>query len=76
MRAMPLLRAFTEHPASVGESYVQHGAVAAGFGLRLIVAGCACLVHGLLPFLFTTTGSRAVARLHERMVEHRRRAAL
>jgi hypothetical protein len=73
---MRLLRLFTEHPASVGESYAQHGAFAAAFGLRLILAGCACLVHGALPFLFTTTGSRTVTRLHEQLVENRRRAAL
>lgn len=67
--------AFTDHPGSVGESYGQHMAVAFGFGGRLILAGLACLLHGLLPFLFVRTGSRAIACLHEEMVSHRRHAA-
>ena len=62
---------FTEHPASVGESYVEHMGVAFSFGARMIVAGLACLLHGIFPFLFTKTGSRAIAELHERMVSNR-----
>ena len=31
--------------------------------MTLIGAGLACLVHGLLPFLFVTTGSRIVRGL-------------
>jgi Family of unknown function (DUF6356) len=67
------LKPFTEHPASVGETYLEHLAMASGFGWRMVVAGCACFIHGLLPFLFTTTGSRAVTELHQRMVSQRRR---
>lgn len=66
---------FTDHPASVGESYTQHLAAASGFGIRMILAGLACLVHGLLPFLFMRTGSNAIRELHTRMVTHRRRDA-
>ena len=66
-------RLFTEHPASVGESYGEHLVQASSFGVRMIVAGLACLVHGLLPFLFVRTGSTAIAALHTRMVTHRRR---
>lgn len=64
---------FTEHPASVGESYLEHMGVAFSFGARMIGAGLACLAHGVFPFLFTRTGSRAVAELHERMVTNRAR---
>ena len=66
---------FTEHPASVGESYTEHLAMASGFGLRMILGGLACLVHGLLPFLFLRTGSNAIRALHTRMVTHRDRRA-
>jgi hypothetical protein len=66
---------FTEHPESVGESYVEHMGVAFGFGARMLVAGLACLVHGLLPFLFVKTGSRTITILHDRMVAHRVRNA-
>jgi hypothetical protein len=64
---------FTDHPASVGETYGQHMGTAAGFGGRMILAGLACLVHGILPFLFVKTGSAAITELHHRMVTHRDR---
>jgi hypothetical protein len=70
------LRAFTEHPASVGESYFEHLARASCFGTRMVFAGLACLVHGLLPFLFVKTGSRTIRELNERMVVNRRVSSL
>lgn len=70
-----LLRPFTEHPASVGETYFEHLCRAAGFAFSMLVAGIACLIHALLPFLFVTTGSRTVTKLHDRMVQNRRRQA-
>lgn len=66
---------FTDHPQSVGESYVEHLGMAGGFGGRMILGGLACLVHGLLPFLFTKTGSRIITDLHGRMVTNRSRHA-
>jgi hypothetical protein len=69
---MNLLRAFSEHPASVGESYLEHLAHAVGFGARMVLAGIACVVHGVLPFLFVRTGSQAIRELNERMVLNRR----
>ena len=68
------LQAFTEHPASVGETYTEHLARAACFGLRMIAAGIACLVHALLPFLFVRTGSEAITELNDRMIANRRTA--
>jgi hypothetical protein len=62
---------FTEHPHAVGESYTEHFAVASGFGFAMIVGGLACLVHAVLPFLCTTTGSQTIRRLHDRMVTNR-----
>lgn len=69
---MKLSDPFVRHPASVGESYGEHFAQASMFGARLIVAGCACLVHAVLPFLLTVTGSNSVIRLHREMVLQRR----
>lgn len=68
-------RLFTDHPASVGESYGEHLRMASYFGSRMILAGLACLVHGLLPFLFTSIGSRTIAHLSDVMIAHRRRKA-
>ncbi|MBS0481628.1 MAG: hypothetical protein JSR96_05635 [Proteobacteria bacterium] len=70
---MDPVRLFREHPASVGETYVEHLGVASSFGFRMILGGCACLIHGLLPFLFVKTGSKQVTELHTRMVTNRRR---
>lgn len=70
---MSISEKFTAHPQSVGESYAEHAAVASGFGVRLLLAGLACLVHAVLPFLFVKTGSAMIEQLHERMVAHRRR---
>lgn len=72
---MSLRNLFTDHPATVGETYWQHLAAASGFSWRLMAAALACLVHALLPFLFVKTGSRAIAELHDRMVVNRQRQA-
>lgn len=69
------MKAFTDHPASVGESYAEHMRTAFSFAGPMLLAGLACAVHGVLPFLFTSTGSRTVRRLHERMVVNRVRTA-
>ena len=66
-------RLFTEHPASVGETYGEHLTMAAGFSLRMVLGAVACLVHALLPFLFVKTGSAIITDLHGRMVTHRDR---
>jgi hypothetical protein len=71
---MSLFRSlFTEHPASVDETYLQHFISALSFGTKMIVAGVACMVHGLLPAVFVNRGSDAISALHERMVVKRRR---
>ncbi|MEQ8355196.1 MAG: DUF6356 family protein [Kiloniellaceae bacterium] len=72
---MSLHRMFTEHPATVGETYWQHLASAWGFSWRMMLASLACLVHALLPFLFEKTGSRSITQLHDRMVTNRQRHA-
>lgn len=62
-----LKRLFVEHPQSVGESYGEHLSVASWYGLRLLGAGLACMVHAVLPFLFVRTGSATIERLHGHM---------
>ena len=63
-----LKKTFLDHPRAVDETYLEHLGVASSFGLAMILAGIACLLHGLIPALFTTTGSTAIDRLHGRMV--------
>lgn len=66
-------KAFTEHPRSVGETYLEHLGVAGRCGLSMMAAGFACLIHSLLPFVFQNTASDCLTRLHERMVAKRAR---
>ena len=70
---MSITRLFSEHPASVGETYSEHLLHASGFGLRMILGGMACVLHGLLPFLFVRTGSSQITLLHHKMVANRGR---
>ena len=66
---------FTKHPREVGETYGEHFTVATSFGFAMLRGGLACLVHAVLPFLCTSTGSRTIRALHERMVVSRAKAA-
>jgi hypothetical protein len=68
---MRIARLFTDHPASVGESYFEHLAFATRFGLTMIGGGLACLVHAVLPFACVTRGSETVARLNETLARAR-----
>jgi hypothetical protein len=65
---------FTEHPASVGENYFEHLCHAAGFAASMISGGFACLVHAILPFMFTHTGSGVIASLNTKMITNRQRS--
>ncbi|MBY9063851.1 DUF6356 family protein [Sphingomonas yunnanensis] len=67
-----LSRMFVDHPRAVGESYLAHARVASHFGVTLLGAGLACLVHALVPGLFRSTGSGAVERLYQEMIARRR----
>lgn len=66
-----LAQMFLDHPASVGETYLEHLASAGRFGGRMLLAGIACLLHGVFPFLCVTTGSKIVRQMHETMIAHR-----
>ena len=68
-----MLRVFTDHPGTVGESYGEHLASALGFALTMFTGAAACLLHGLFPFAFQTSGSRRIKALHARMVTARHR---
>ena len=68
-----ITRAFTEHPAAVGETWAQHFMTAFGFALSLQVAAMAALVHAILPFTCVKTAIKIIIALHDRMVTHRSR---
>jgi hypothetical protein len=62
---------FTDHPASVNETYFQHMGSAFGFGSSMLFGAVACFVHGLFPWLCLSRGSDTIRALHHRMVSHR-----
>ena len=64
---------FTEHPATVGETYWQHLQSALCFSFHMALGCAACLVHAFFPFLFERTGSARIALLHDRMIVNRSR---
>jgi hypothetical protein len=68
---MDMHKLFTEHPASVGETYGEHLMHASYFGGRMILAGFACMLHALLPFLCVRTGSQAIEQLNAKMLARR-----
>jgi hypothetical protein len=66
-------RVFTEHPSSVGETYLRHAYHSAQFGVAMLRGAVAAFVHAVVPALCTTTGSRIIGRLHHRMILNRTR---
>ena len=66
-----MLKAFTQHPEAVGETYFEHLGQASSFAGSMAMGAVCCFLHGLFPFAFQTSGSRRIRDLHERMVTHR-----
>jgi len=57
-------RFMTAHLDAVDESYTEHFRFAMRFGASMIIGGLACMLHGILPFCCTTSGSRRIRNLH------------
>ncbi len=70
---MALKDRFTDHPATVGESYTEHFSSAMGFSLSMFKAAFCCGVHAIFPFMFEKTGSQCITGLYDRMVTNRSR---
>ena len=63
---------FVEHPRSVGETYLEHQRRALSFAGPMFLGSVACFVHSLVPGAFSSTASRTISRLHERMIVSQR----
>jgi hypothetical protein len=61
-------RLFSDHPASVGETYLQHCRHALSFGWTMLRGAIACFLHAMFPWAHTRTGGNTVIRLYDRMV--------
>ena len=65
-----LLRLFTEHPESVGESYLEHMINALRFVIVLVCLAIAGIIHAVFPFVFEKTVSKGIKDLN-RILEDR-----
>jgi len=63
-----ILSVSKNHLHSCEESYFKHLLFASRTGATMIVAGLACVAHGILPGLFETTGSRTIKSLAARFI--------
>jgi hypothetical protein len=64
-------RWFAEHPRSLGMSWAAHGVGAIAIGAKLIGAGAACIVHAIVPGLFTDTAGKTVIHMYDHMKQRR-----
>jgi hypothetical protein len=46
-----------------------------GFGLRMAWGGVVCMIHALIPGVYSTKATEMIGELHDRMVVNRRRLA-
>lgn len=67
--SMNLPKKFTEHPATVDETYFEHMAFAAGMSARLLKAAWCCAVHAVMPWRHCSTGSTAIKEMHAIVTE-------
>ena len=68
-------RLFQDHPRSLGMTWASHGIGAVAISARLIGAGCACLIHALVPGWFTETAGRTVTDMYGEMTKRKAGAA-
>lgn len=68
-------RLFFEHPRSLGMTWAGHGVGAVAIGARLVGAGLACLVHAVVPGVFTQTAGKTVTRMYDHMARRKAGAA-
>jgi hypothetical protein len=66
---------FVEHPRSLGMTWVSHGVGAVAIAGKLIGAGLACLVHAVVPGVFTETAGRTVTGMYDHMNKRKAGAA-
>ena len=68
-------RLFLEHPRSLGMSWARHGLGALAIGAKLVGAGLACLVHAVVPGLFTQTAGKTITGMYDHMARRKAGAA-
>lgn len=67
-----LKKLFTEHPASVGNTYLQHMAFSLYLGFQGLMIFLAATIHSIFPFVFQTTTTRLNLKIYEVLQERMR----
>ena len=62
-----LNRAFTEHPADTGETYVEHLWFTTKMSARMLYTMVVLIIHGLFPFLLTRAASMQIETVYRIM---------
>ena len=62
---------FTEHPASIDESYAEHFGIAMRFGATMVAGGLGCIVHAFVPGVFVKTASDTTRALNDELQARR-----
>ena len=68
---MQITAKFTDHPASVGQTYFEHFKFAVNVSKSLLKAFSACLIHAVYPPLHRNTASATIAELHNRIAQRK-----
>lgn len=68
-----LMSRFTEHPRSVGETYLQHALQSMYIAATMALASWAAVLHALFPFLFQTTAGDVAIQLAMHVLRRRQR---
>lgn len=66
-----IIKKFTEHPNSIGESYWQHFLFAFHISLESLKISAMAFTHALFPFLFVSGASMRLEKLHQ-IIQRRR----
>lgn len=57
-------RSFLKHPRDAGETYASHLWFTARMSLWFLLISLAIILHGIFPFLFTTTASSEIRKIN------------
>jgi len=58
-------RLFLAHPRSLGMTWAGHSIGAVKIGAELLCAGCAAIIHAVVPGWFTETAGKTVTRIYD-----------
>ncbi len=63
-----------KHLKEINETYFEHMRFAHRSGFRMMLAGMACIIHGLLPNIFVTTASDTLKSVTEEIARRKEKA--